>query len=85
MIKEGKKMIRCDICDRYLDTKDCKLREIAPKLTGCDGYGILSRTLVEKKEKEREIAIKKQEIQAKKNLAKQFTKRIKADIISTSV
>lgn len=62
-------MIRCDICDRYLDTKDCKLREIAPKLTGCDGYGILSRTLVEKKEKEREIAIKKQEIQAKKNLA----------------
>lgn len=61
-------MIRCTICDRFIDTKDCKLREIAPELTGCDGYGIISRTLEKEKKEKFEAAIKKQEIQSKKNL-----------------
>lgn len=59
--------MRCKICHRYLDSKDCKLREIAPQLEGCDGYGIYSQSLTEKAKQKEEKAIERQKKQIEEN------------------
>ena len=62
--------IKCEICDRCVDTKDCKLREVAPELTGCDGYGTYSRSLKEKAVRKEEAIARAHAAKAKENLEK---------------
>lgn len=49
----------CKTCERFVEG-NCKLREIAPQLRGCDGYGMYSKKLY----KEREERLKKAEMTA---------------------
>ena len=60
--------MQCKYCDRNLDTHDCKLREAVPELEGCDGYGIYSRSLINKQKEKEKAAEEAHAAQSARNL-----------------